>query len=104
MKREQLLQRVKDAVLAFDVNAKVVLHGSRARGDAEPDSDWDFLIVLSVPLDWKLKSAIRKEVYVVELETDEILSTIIHTEQSWNDPIRRASPLHQAVSYEGIAI
>ncbi len=104
MVRNQLLERVKEVVLTFDPHAKVILYGSRARGDAAPDSDWDFLILLSVPLDWKLKSAIRKAVYAVELESDEILSTIIHNEQNWNEPVRRASPLHEAVSRDGIAI
>jgi predicted nucleotidyltransferase len=36
-----LLVRARDAVRAVEPNAVVILYGSRARGDAAPDSDWD---------------------------------------------------------------
>ena len=29
--------------------SRLVLFGSRARGDARPDSDWDLLVLLNVP-------------------------------------------------------
>ncbi|NUM55272.1 MAG: nucleotidyltransferase domain-containing protein [Candidatus Hydrogenedentes bacterium] len=104
MTREQLLQRVKDAVLAFDAHAKVVLYGSRARGNAEPDSDWDFLVLLSVPVDWRVKRELRWRLYELELEVGEVISTVIHNENDWNDPLRRAMPFHENVTREGIAI
>ncbi|WP_461102555.1 nucleotidyltransferase domain-containing protein [Spirosoma koreense] len=43
MTNEQFLQEVKRSVMAIDPNAEVWLFGSRARGDAREDSDWDFL-------------------------------------------------------------
>jgi predicted nucleotidyltransferase len=104
MDREELLKRVKTTVLTFDPHANVILYGSRARGDAAPDSDWDILVLLNIPLDWRLKTAIRNAVYRVELEADEIISTMIHNELDWESPVRRASPIHDAVSREGIAI
>ncbi|MCC6919449.1 MAG: nucleotidyltransferase domain-containing protein [Alphaproteobacteria bacterium] len=30
----------------------LMLYGSRARGDATPDSDYDFLVLLDDPIDW----------------------------------------------------
>lgn len=41
------------AVLYGDRLDRVILFGSRARGDAEPDSDIDVMIVLKVPADWR---------------------------------------------------
>ena len=37
--------------------AKPVLFGSRARGDADPDSDFDVMVVLHGPLDDELERA-----------------------------------------------
>lgn len=36
---------VKNQLLLVDGTASVILFGSRARGDAANDSDWDFLIL-----------------------------------------------------------
>ena len=43
MKREELLQRVKQAVHKVEPEADSLLYGSRARGDAQAESDWNFL-------------------------------------------------------------
>jgi predicted nucleotidyltransferase len=39
---EQELSRLRQAAAAADGLSLLVLHGSRARGTARPDSDWDF--------------------------------------------------------------
>lgn len=41
---EEILKRVKQAVRELDPEAEIVLYGSRARGEAGRESDWDFLI------------------------------------------------------------
>ncbi len=43
--RETLLERVKTAIQDVVPDAEIILYGSRARGTAHPDSDWDFLIL-----------------------------------------------------------
>jgi predicted nucleotidyltransferase len=45
MLRAELLERVKQAVHEVEPEADIVLYGSRARGDAHAESDWDFLIL-----------------------------------------------------------
>ena len=37
---------------------KLILFGSRARGDARTDSDWDFLVVINPPVIWPEKRKI----------------------------------------------
>ncbi len=37
---------------------QIMLFGSRARGDARPDSDWDFLVVTGTPVSWDEKRGI----------------------------------------------
>jgi predicted nucleotidyltransferase len=46
VQRVELLERVKHAVHEVEPEADIVLYGSRARGDAHAESDWDFLILL----------------------------------------------------------
>ena len=51
MKSNDLLRRVKQGVLAVEPTAEIILFGSRARGDATIDSDWDFLVLVDGPVD-----------------------------------------------------
>ena len=40
-----LLLKCRDAVKKIEPSAEIILYGSRARGNAEPESDYDFLIL-----------------------------------------------------------
>jgi predicted nucleotidyltransferase len=40
---DQVVERI---VTHFPDVERIILFGSRARGDARPDSDWDFLIIM----------------------------------------------------------
>lgn len=42
-----LLEEIVRRIVAVADPDRIVLFGSRARGDAAPDSDWDFLVVKS---------------------------------------------------------
>lgn len=48
-RENQILARIKNRVREKDRAAEVILFGSRARGDAKPESDWDILILLNQP-------------------------------------------------------
>jgi uncharacterized protein len=42
---KELLQKAKAAVKDLEPEAELYLFGYRARGDANTDSDWDFLLI-----------------------------------------------------------
>lgn len=45
VKKSEILNCIKETVLAIDETAEVILFGSQARGEAGVESDWDLLIL-----------------------------------------------------------
>ena len=101
MSKDDLLKSVKAAVLQLESRARIVLYGSRARGDASSDSDWDFLILLEGQVDNSRVERIRTRLYDIELESDQIISSVILDEQEWDHSPFKASPFHERVCAEG---
>ncbi|MFC2086961.1 nucleotidyltransferase domain-containing protein, partial [Bacteroidota bacterium] len=46
-KREHIILQIKQIADKNYPNSEIILYGSRARGDAKPNSDWDILILLN---------------------------------------------------------
>ncbi|MFP4500352.1 MAG: nucleotidyltransferase domain-containing protein [Candidatus Hydrogenedentota bacterium] len=104
MEREALLQRIKEVVRGFDPEAEIILYGSRARGDAEPGSDWDLLVLLSEEPDRHERAAIESAIYQIELESDEILVPIIRSKGFWDSPRAQAMQYHENVDRDGVKL
>ena len=94
-----VVKLVKQEVIKIDPKAEVILFGSRARGDFRQDSDWDFLVLLNLPLTKVLKELILDKLYDLELQTDAVISTIIHTKAEWED--RSVTPIYQIIKKKG---
>ena len=81
MKKELFQQKIKDIILQEDADAKVILYGSRARGTALKESDWDILILLNKPsVTFKEEQKIRHQLFDIELETGESISTFVYSQ------------------------
>ena len=53
---EHATRIIREEFAARQITVKqMMLFGSRARGDATPESDWDFLVVTETPLSWAEK-------------------------------------------------
>lgn len=95
-------QQVKEKVQAIDSQAEVILFGSRARGDARVDSDWDFLVLLDKTVSFEKEKSIRRKVYEIELEVDEVIATVIEGKSHWE--MLKVTPFYKNVQKDGIQV
>jgi uncharacterized protein len=102
--RDIILQKVKTAVLAIEPSADVILFGSRARADYREYSDWDFLILVDGTVDIVRTDKIRRVLFDIELDTDQVISSIVRSRQEWNSRKYSVVPLHKNVEREGVHI
>jgi uncharacterized protein len=102
MNRNELTYKVKESVKSIDPNARVILYGSRARGDNKITSDWDFLILTSHQVDEPIKKQIRDRLIDTELEAEEVISSLIFSQEKWTD--YQITPLYKNISKDGVEI
>lgn len=106
MDEHELLQCVKTAVLEIEPTAEVILFGSRARGDAHPDSDWDFLVLLDGHVDHARRLRVYERLYQLEgsLGYQESLAAVVRSQLVWKSDWYHKQLLYQNVKQEGIPL
>ena len=101
MRRGELLEQVKCVIRKIEPNAEVILYGSRSRGDAGTEADWDFLILVDGPVTEERKDIIRYQLYEIEWDSGEVISAIVWCREEWHSPRCRALPFYQNIEREG---
>ncbi len=101
--RAAILLKIKELVKAIDPEAEVILFGSRARGDARDDSDWDILILTPRTVNLKVEQVFRHQLFEVELAYGQAISTFVYSKADWYGK-HRATPFFHNVEEEGILI
>ncbi len=104
MKRDELIEQIRQAIHDVEPEAEIILYGSRSRGDALSESDWDFLIVVEGPISDERTDRVRHRLYEIEWESGEVISSIVRNREEWNSDLYRAMPFHQRVQREGIRL
>ena len=99
----QLLAECKAAVGGWP-EAELILYGSRARGDAREDSDYDLLILVDREADMDLERAIVDRLVPLEVRTGMVLTVLVYSRAQWDSDLYRAMPFHKNVTREGVAI
>ncbi len=100
----QLLAECKAAVREVTPGADLILYGSRARGDAQEDSDYDLLVLVDREVDMDLERAVVDRLVPLEVRTGKVLTVLIYSRSQWDSAQYRAMPFHQNVTREGVAI
>jgi predicted nucleotidyltransferase len=101
---KEILLSCRDALHEIDPNATIVLYGSRARGDATEESDYDLLIVSDGPATLESEDRFRRALYDLQLETGTVITVILANRADWETPLSKAMPLHQNITREGITL
>ena len=104
MQRAELLERIKQAVHEVEPDADIVLYGSRTRGEAHAESDWDFLILLDGVVDDARTDAIRHRLYEIEWDCREVLCSIVRSRQDWDSSLQQATPFAKILREQGIRV
>jgi uncharacterized protein len=99
-----LLAQCREVVRAIVPSAEAFLYGSRARGDARTDSDYDLLVLVDGEVDWRLEDQIRQCLYPLELATGAVLTVHAYSRRVWSSPLYRAMPFTQHVERDGIVL
>jgi predicted nucleotidyltransferase len=102
-KTEHISHLIKNSISEIDPHAQVILYGSRARGDARKDSDWDILVLTNYPVTYQIEKSFRDHLYELELETSETISLFIYSKNDWNTR-HHITPYYHNVSSQGIQL
>ena len=100
----KILAACKSAIESIDATAEVVLYGSRARGDATDESDYDLLIISDSQVTTEAEDRFRRALYDLQLETATVITVLMVNRDQWDAPLSRAMPLHQNIEREGISL
>ena len=95
--------KIRQCVRAVDPDAEVILFGSRARGDARVDSDWDILILSPQKINLKIEQIFRHKLFEVELEYGQPISTFVCSTADWHGK-HRITPLYNNIKKEGVPL
>lgn len=82
---------------------RVVLFGSKARGDSSVESDIDVLTVVRSE-DWKLGDEIRDIGYELEIAHGVVLSIQVMGQRQYQELKARGSTFLEQVEQEGVAV
>ena len=104
MKRTNLVERIRQIINHVAPNAKTILYGSEARGDARPDSDIDLLILIDEPqLTPEREQEIIRPLYELEVQSGVIISPMVMLRKLWeNRPFH--TPFSLNIINEGIVL
>lgn len=104
MKRPEIIQAIREILKHVAPDAKAILYGSEARGDAGPDSDVDLLILVDGDkMTLAEEEAITLPLYELELKTGVSISPLVMLRKLWeNRPFK--TPFYINVMNEGIVL
>ena len=103
VEKEEMIKAMRNVLNSIDPTVQAILFGSRARGDAEEDSDWDVLVLINKPRvslsDYDKYSYPLRE---LGWDMDEIINPVLFSTKEWNE--NHFTMFNHNVRNDGIAI
>jgi predicted nucleotidyltransferase len=82
---------------------RMVIYGSKARGDDQPDSDLDVLLIVKNDAG-HLKRLLRRIGYELAATSDAVPSILAYTRDEWESRRDSGAPFQQAVERDAVAV
>ncbi len=83
--KDNVLNIIRTTVRRSEPDAEIILYGSRARGDAREDSDWDVIVLLNKP---EMRHSDRYEIacdlWEEGFDIGEEINAFVYTHAQWN--------------------
>jgi predicted nucleotidyltransferase len=83
---------------------QVILFGSRARGDADPQSDMDVVVVLEGTVDHRARDYVSDCAWEAGFEAGIVVVPLVYSVYDWEEGPESASLLARAVALEGLPV
>ena len=98
------IYKLKKKLLDRFPRTRMILYGSKVRGNGEEFSDIDILILLDGEIDTELEKQILDIAYDIELELDVVFGIMIESKDFWDSSLAKIMPLHRNIEKEGVLI
>jgi len=100
----KLVERFKSLMLERGVPVlETIVFGSRARGDADPDSDLDVLVILERS-NWETETTVSDCAWEVGFDLDILVQPVVKTRHEVENTPQRSSLFMLAVRRDGVKV
>lgn len=82
---------------------EILIFGSKARGEAGPDSDLDILLVVKNHAA-HLKRELRRTGYLLAATSEAVPSILAYSEEEWESRKKSGSPFRKAVERDAVRV
>ena len=94
---------IRQTVRSNEPDARIILYGSRARGDANEDSDWDLIVILNkADMPHSQRHEIACDLWEKGVAMGEDINAFVYTASQWE--AAPPSLFKHNVKSEGIAL
>lgn len=83
---------------------RIVLFGSKARGDDDEESDVDLLVITMRPVSRAERHAISDLLFPIQLRYGVVLSVLILSRDEWEAGMVSALPIHEEIIEQGVLL